>query len=105
MAVIEVRIYKIHTGRRDEFVKLCDEVLIPAQREYGLDVLGQFASLDDDETYVWIRRFDNQEQRERQLEEFYGRPEWNELAVRAAPMVKDASHVLAVEPTPGSALQ
>ena len=41
MAVIEVRIYTIHQGKREEFVKLYDEVLLPAQRQFGLEVLGQ----------------------------------------------------------------
>jgi len=42
MSVIEVRIYTIHEGRREEFVKLYDEVLLPAQHAFGLNVLGQF---------------------------------------------------------------
>lgn len=40
MAVIEVRIYTIHQGKREEFVKLYDEVLLPAQRQFGIDVRG-----------------------------------------------------------------
>jgi hypothetical protein len=36
MSVIEVRIYTIREGKRDEFVKLYDEVLLPAQREFGV---------------------------------------------------------------------
>jgi hypothetical protein len=31
MSVIEVRIYTIHEGRREEFVKLYDQVVLPAQ--------------------------------------------------------------------------
>jgi hypothetical protein len=44
MSVIEVRIHTIHQGKRDEFVKLYDEVLLPAQRQFGLDVLGRRSS-------------------------------------------------------------
>ncbi len=106
MSVIEVRIYTIHEGKRDEFVTLYDEVLLPAQREYGLDVLGQFVSLDDDQTFVWLRRFENEEERQRKWDEFYGSDLWkNELGPRANPLMKDSSRVIAVEPTPGSAIQ
>ena len=105
MAVIEIRIYTIHEGRRDEFVRLCDEHVIRAQREHGLDVLGQFTAVDDDHTFVWIRRFESAAERDRQLGEFYATDLWKELSTTAAPFVKDASNVLTVVPTPGSVLQ
>lgn len=106
MSVIEVRIYTIHEGKRDEFVKLFDEVLLPAQREFGLDVIGQFISLDDDQTFVWLRRFASREERQRMWEEFYGSELWRQqLGPRANPLMKDSSNVIAVEPTPGSAIQ
>ena len=76
MAVIEVRIYTIHQGKREEFVKLYDGVLLPAQRRFGLEVLGQFISLDDDQTFVWLRRFDSQQERQRKWGEFYGSDLW-----------------------------
>jgi hypothetical protein len=106
MAVVEVRIYTIHDGKRDEFVKLYDEVLLPAQREFGLDVLGQFVSTEDDVTFVWLRRFDSEEERRRKWDEFYGSDLWKtELGPRANPLMKDSSNVIVVEPTPGSAIQ
>jgi len=106
MAVIEVRIYTIHEGKREEFVELYDQVLLPAQREFGLDVLGQFISLDDDQTFVWLRRFDSQEERQRKWDEFYGSDLWkNDLGPRANAMIKDSDNVIAAAPTPGSAIQ
>jgi NIPSNAP len=106
MSVIEVRIYTIHEGMRDEFVKLYDEVLLPAQQRFGLDVLGQFTSTDDDQTFVWLRRFDSQDERQRKWDEFYGSDLWKtELGPRANAMIKDSDNVIAVVPTPGSAIQ
>jgi quinol monooxygenase YgiN len=106
VSVIEVRIYTIHEGKRDEFVKLFDEVLAPAQRESGLDVVGQFVSLDDDRTFVWLRRFESQEERRRKWDEFYGSDLWKkELGPRANPLMEDSDNVIAVEPTPGSLIQ
>jgi NIPSNAP len=106
VSVIEVRIYTIQPGRREEFVKLYDEVLLPAQRRFDLDVLGQFIALDDQETFVWLRRFASQAERQRKWEEFYGSDLWHqELGPRANPLIKDSSNVIAVAPTPGSAIQ
>lgn len=106
MAVIEVRIYTIQQGKRDAFVKLYDEVLLPAQRRFGLDVLGQFISLDDEQTFVWLRRFASQEERQRKWEEFYGSDLWRtQLGPRANPLMTDTSNVIVVQPTPGSAIQ
>jgi hypothetical protein len=106
MSVIEVRIYTIHAGKREEFVKLYDEVLLPAQRQFGLEVLGQFTSLDDQQTFVWLRRFASQEERQRKWEQFYGSDLWwNQLGPRANPLMQDTSNVIAVQPTPGSAIR
>jgi hypothetical protein len=80
--------------------------VLPAQREFGLEVLGQFVSLDDAQTFVWLRRFNSQEERQRKWEEFYGSDLWkNTLGPRANPLMYDTSNVIAVEPTPGSAIQ
>jgi NIPSNAP len=105
MTVIEIRIYTIHEGRRDEFVQLCDERLVPAMKAYGLDVLGQFTSIEDDDTFVWLRRFDSAADRDRQLAAFYATDLWQELSAAAAPYVKDASNVFTVVPTPASTLR
>ena len=91
---------------REVCVKLYDEVLLPAQQKFGLDVLGQFTSLDDENTFVWLRRFESQEERKRKWDEFYGSDLWrNELGPRANPLMKDTSNVIAVQPTPGSRIQ
>lgn len=76
MSLIEIRTYTIHEGKREEFVKRFDEVLLPAQRQVGLEALGQFIPLDDDQTFVWLRRFDSQEARWRRWDEFYGSDLW-----------------------------
>lgn len=105
MSVSEVRISMIHEGKHHEFVRPFDEVLLPAQREFRLDVIGQFISLDD-QTFVWLRRFDSRQARQRKREEFDGSELWEQPArpTRQLPH-KDSSNVIAVEPTPGSAIQ
>jgi hypothetical protein len=49
---------------------------------------------------------DSQQERQRKWDEFYGSKRWRQrLGPRANPLMKDSSNVIAVEPTPGSAIQ
>jgi hypothetical protein len=46
------------------------------------------------------------EERQAKWDEFYGSDLWKtELGPRANPLMKDSSNVIAVQPTPGSAIQ
>jgi hypothetical protein len=55
---------------------------------------------------VRLRRFDSQAERQRKWGEFYGSDLWkNDLGPRANAMIKDSDNVIAVTPTPGSAIQ
>jgi hypothetical protein len=104
--VLEVRIYRIAPGRRDEFADFYDRLALPAQDEAGLEVLGQFVDLDDPDTFVWLRRFDSVEERNRAWEDFYSSRVWvEELAPIADELIVDTSRSLLVEPTPGSRLR
>ncbi len=104
--ILEVRIYKIREGMRDRFVEFFDERALAAQQDVGMRILGQFTSLDDETTFVWLRAFSNEEERTRQKEAFYEGPVWkNELEAEAMSMVEDYSNVILVTPTPGSAIQ
>ena len=55
---------------------------------------------------MWLRHFDLQEERQRKWNEFYGSDLWrHQLGPRANPLMKDTSNVIAVQPTPRSAIQ
>jgi len=104
--VLELRIYRIAPGRRDEFAEFYDRLALPAQREAGLDVVGQFVALDDEDTFVWLRRHESVEARERAWEAFYSSRVWlEELAPIADELIVDTSRSLLVEPTAASALR
>ena len=104
--VLEVRIYKIRAGMRDRFVEFFDERALAAQQEIGMRILGQFTSLEDETTFVWLRAFANEEERTHQKEAFYEGPVWkNELEAEAMSMIEDYSNVILVSPTTRSAIQ
>jgi hypothetical protein len=79
----ELREYRIRDGRRDEFARLMDETIIPFQHKMGMTIIGSFISLDEDDLYVWIRRFESEDERARLYDAVYGSPFWKN-DIRAA---------------------
>lgn len=104
--VIELRIYTIKPGRRDAFVRLFEEKGVAPQEAVGMRILGQFVSLEDDRTFVWLRAFPSEEERQRQRDRFYGSRIWKEeLEAEFLPMIDDYSNVRLLRPTSGSKLR
>ena len=60
----ELRQYKTKPGQRDAWVKTMEEKILPFHAANGVVVSGSFTGRDDGDTYVWLRRFDSQEQKE-----------------------------------------
>ena len=71
----ELRIYPLKEGKAEAFVKWMDDDIIPFQRSRGMTVLGSFYEENDDH-YVWIRRFESEEEREQLYEAVYQSDEW-----------------------------
>jgi hypothetical protein len=46
-AVIELRQYTLHPGRRDELITLFEREFVETQEAEGIDLIGQFVDLDD----------------------------------------------------------
>jgi len=67
----ELRMYRIRDGQRDRWVKLMEEQIIPFQISQGMVVIGSFVGEEEKDLYVWIRRFDSEEERERLHEKVY----------------------------------
>ena len=72
----ELRQYWTQPGRRDDWVSFMEEVIIPFQVSKGMVIVGSFVQEDDPEAYVWLRRFDDEEQREALYEAVYQSDEW-----------------------------
>lgn len=63
-AFYELRQYKVLPGMIDEWVKVMEDEIIPFQVATGMVVCGSFRGEEDDSVYVWLRRFESEEQRE-----------------------------------------
>lgn len=105
--VFELRQYRCQPGKRDEFVRYMNETLIPFQVSKGVVVVGSFIDREDPEGYVWIRRFDSEEDRDRIYGEIYGSDRWkSELLPAVREMVRREESVISqLHPTPGSVIR
>ena len=103
----ELRQYRIKGGQREAFVKLMEEDVIPFQIAKGMVVVGSFIAQEEDDLYVWIRRFESEEERERLYQAVYDSDPWkNEISPRIGTMLdRESIQVTRLEATPKSVIQ
>lgn len=97
-AVIELRQYTLHPGRRDTLVDLFERHFIESQEAEGMRLLGQFRDLDDPARYVWLRSFGSMAARREALQRFYGGPVWKAHRDAANATMIDSDNVLLLCP-------
>lgn len=103
----ELREYRIKDGKRDRWVKLMEEKIIPFQLSKGIVALGSFTAMDEPDLYVWIRRFESEEEAERLYKEVYESDYWkNEIKPQADEMLdRERMRVTRLEATPQSVIR
>ena len=74
--LFELREYRIKPGQSSKQIKYMEEEIIPFQISKGMVVLGSFTGKYDDNLYVWIRRFENENERTQQYERVYEDEYW-----------------------------
>ena len=102
----ELRQYQIRPGKRDEWVAMMEEEIIPFQVEQGMVILGSFVGEEEENLYVWIRRFVDEDERERLYKAVYQSDHWkNDLAPRVKELIDPELIVVKrLEATPKSVL-
>jgi hypothetical protein len=103
----ELRQYRIKNGLRDRWVKLMEESIIPFQISKGMVVIGSFVGQEEEDLYVWIRRFADEDERERLYKAVYESDYWKtEIIPQADEMLdREARKIIRLEATPKSVLQ
>lgn len=97
--VIEMRTYKTKPGRRAEFLKIFREKSMPAHAEIGMKIVGPFLSLEDEDTFFFMRGFPDLASREPMRARFYEGPLWKqELESLLLPMLEKYDVVLVDDP-------
>ena len=109
----EIRQSRTPPGQRENWVKYMEEVIIPFQVSKGMVIVGSFTgeqerptATQDENLYVWIRRFESEEDRERLYEAVYQSDEWlNDIGPRIPEMLdRDKIVVTRIDPTVASAI-
>lgn len=103
----ELRQYKIQPGKMDEWVALMEEEIIPFQVANGMVIAGSFRGEADETVYVWLRRFDSEEERGRLYRVVYGSKKWREDIQPRVSELMDTSNVSVqrIVPTPRSVVR
>ena len=92
--IVELRMYALHPGRRDELIRLFEREFIETQEAVGIQVLGQFYDLDDPNRFVWLRGFHDMSARTKSLGAFYSGPIWKAHREAANATMIDSDNVL-----------
>ncbi len=103
----ELRQYKTRPGERENWVRFMEEEIIPFQVSKGMVIAGSFIDQEDENHYIWMRRFESEEERERLYEAVYQSDTWkNEIAPRRGEMLdREKSVITRIEATPRSVIR
>jgi len=101
----EIRRETAQPGRGRELARWMVEDVIPLHEAGGMTVVGSFVDADDEDAFVWIRRFDDAEERETVVARVHRDPAFESAVAARVPelMAGDATTVRLV-PTAGSGL-
>lgn len=103
----ELRQYHVRPGQQENWVSFMEGEIIPFQEKMGMTILGSFVGEEDESVYVWIRRFESEEDRERLYERVYETDHWkNEIAPKIPEMLdREQMKVTRIVATPKSGIQ
>lgn len=97
--VVEMRTYKLKPGCRSQFLELFRSKTAPAHAEIGMKLLGPFLSVEDPDTFFFMRGFPDLPSREPLKAKFYEGELWkNELEQVLMPMIDKYDVVLVDDP-------
>jgi hypothetical protein len=97
--IIEMRTYKTKSGMRSQFLEIFRAKSIPAHAEIGMKILGPFLSVEDPDTFFFMRGFPDHASREPMKAKFYEGELWQrELENLLMPMLDKYDVVLVEDP-------
>jgi hypothetical protein len=105
--IFELRQYHVRPGEQERWIKCMEEEIIPFQVKMGMVILGSFTGENDDSIYVWIRRFENEQERERLYDLVYQSDYWKtEIAPKVSLLIdREQIKVTRLLATPRSVIQ
>jgi hypothetical protein len=93
--IVEMRTYKTKPGCRSRFLEIFRAKSMPAHAEIGVRILGPFLSVEDPDTFFFMRGFPDLASREPMKAKFYEGELWKqELEKLLMPMLERYEVVL-----------
>jgi hypothetical protein len=102
MAFYELRQYKVLPGKLEGWVKVMEEEIIPFQVAKGMVITGSFGGETDPSVYVWLRRFESEEQRVALYAAVYESEYWKTKIAPRVPEYLDRSAIVVTRIVPTS---
>jgi hypothetical protein len=97
--IVEMRTYKLTSGFRTKFLEVFRGKSMPAHAEIGMKILGPFLSVEDPDTFFFMRGFPDLASREPMKAKFYEGELWKrELENLMMPMIEKYDVVLVDDP-------
>jgi hypothetical protein len=97
--IVEMRTYKTTPGHRAEFLEIFRNKSVPAHEKIGMKILGPFLSVEDPDTFFFMRGFPDIVSREPMKAKFYEGELWrNELESLLMPMLEKYEVVVVEDP-------
>lgn len=97
--IIEMRTYKLKPGCRARFLEMFRSKSVPAHNEIGMKILGPWLSIEDADTFFFMRGFPDLQSREPMKAKFYEGELWkSELENVLMPMIDKYDVVLVDDP-------
>ena len=94
MAFYELRQYKVLPGKLEGWVKMMEQEIIPFQVSKGMVITGSFQGETDPSIYIWLRRFDSEEQRVALYAAVYESEFWKKEIAPRVPDYLDRSAIV-----------
>jgi hypothetical protein len=87
--IVEMRTYKTKPGMRERFLEIFRTKSMPAHAEIGMKILGPFLSVEDPDTFFFMRGFPDLDSREPMKAKFYEGELWKrQLEAVLMPMLE-----------------
>jgi len=74
--LLEMRLFTVRPGTREEFRRISHEETIPLMRSLGIDVLAYGPASNNDDLYYLLRAFCSEKQRTEQVRVLYASSAW-----------------------------
>ncbi len=102
----ELRQYRTQPNQRDRFASMMETTIIPFMAFRGMVITDTFLDEQDENRYVWMRRFEDEAHRVRSYAAVYESLEWqNEIAPAANRLlIRDQAVVTRLVPVSSSTL-